>query len=231
LAQIRKSLGQPLDILGMDACLMSNLEVAYQAQRYAKYIVASEESEPNDGWPYDQVLKKLAEAPGLPTAELAGHIVQAYIKSYKDQNYKGAVTQTALDLSKIKLLAAPLDRLADCLIKAMPKASKEIWNAQRNSARFWHNTLWDISHFCEELEKETSSKDVRKAAQDVRAALQAGVGRFVISESHAGPGVERCGGVSIYLLPPLNNISIYYKDLKFAKAHRWMAMLNAYHAA
>jgi hypothetical protein len=231
LAQVRKMLGQPLDILGMDACLMSNLEVAYQAQRYAKYIVASEESEPNDGWPYDQVLKKLVEVPTLATAELAVHIVQAYAKSYKERNYKGAVTQAAVDLSKVKLLTHPLDQLADYLIKAMPKASREIWNAQKNSARFWHNTLWDISQFCEELGKETASKDVRKAAQEVRLALKTGAGNFVLAESHAGPGVERSGGVSIYLLPPLNDVSEYYKDLKFAKAHRWLSMLQAYHGA
>jgi hypothetical protein len=231
LAQIRKMLGQPLDILGMDACLMSNLEVAYQAQRYAKYIVASEESEPNDGWPYDQVLKKLVEVPTLATAELAAHIVQAYVKSYKERNYTGAVTQAAVDLSKVKLLTHPLDQLADCLIKTMPKASREIWNAQKNSARFWHNTLWDISQFCEELEKGTASKDVRRAAQDVRLALKPGAGSFVLAESHAGPGVERSGGISIYLLPPLNDVSEYYKDLKFAKAHRWLSMLQAYHGA
>jgi hypothetical protein len=224
-------LGQPLDILGMDACLMSNLEVAYQAQRYTKYIVASEESEPNDGWPYDRVLKKLVEAPHLPTAELASHIVQAYVTSYKDRNYRGAVTQAAVDLSKLKLLNGPLDRLADCLIKAMPKAARDIWNAQKKSARFWHNTLWDISQFCEELEKESASKDVRNAAQEVRMALKPGASSFVLSESHAGPGIERSGGVSIYLLPPLNDISEYYKDLKFAKAHRWLAMLQAYHGA
>ncbi len=231
LAQVRKTLGKPLDILGMDACLMSNLEVVYQARPYTKYVVASEESEPNEGWPYDRVFKKLAEAPQLPTAELAAYIVKAYVKSYKDRNYKGAVSQTAIDLAKVKLLTGPLDQLASCVAKAMPKAAREVWNAQRKSAHFWYNTLWDISQFCEELEKETTNKDMRKAAQDVRAALQPGAGRFVVAESHAGPGVERCGGVSIYLLPPLNDISKYYQALKFAKAHRWLTMLQAYHGA
>ena len=93
--------------------------------------MASEESEPNDGWPYDQVLKKLAEGPQLSTAELAAHIVHAYIKSYKDRNYKGAVTQAAVDLSKVKLLTGPLDWVTDCLTNAVPKAAREVWNAQR----------------------------------------------------------------------------------------------------
>ena len=45
LAETRKILGQPLDVLGMDACLMSNLEVAYQVCPFVQYIVKSEESE------------------------------------------------------------------------------------------------------------------------------------------------------------------------------------------
>lgn len=230
LAQVYKILGKPLDILGMDACLMSNLEVACQARRYAQYIVASEESEPGEGWPYDQVLKKLVESPQLPTADFASNIVRVYIKSYKDRNYKGAVTQTAIDLAKMNLLTDPLDQMAESLLRAMPRVSTSIWNAQRKAARFWHNTLWDIAQFCEELEKEKINKQITEAAKRVQAALQPGDGGFVLAESHAGPGVERCGGISIYLLPPLSDLSPYYKDLKFAKDHRWLEMLKAYHS-
>jgi hypothetical protein len=231
LEQVKKILGQPLDLLGMDACLMSNLEVAYQAQGYAHYIVASEESEPNNGWPYDRVLRKLIDSPQLSTPDLATHIVESYIRSYADIQYSGAVTQSAFDLAKVATLTEPLDRLAGALIDDMPKASREIWDAQRKSVRFWHNTLWDISHFCEELEKETASKEVRKAAQEVREALPPGPDRFVIAESHRGKEVEGVGGVSIYLLPQLTDISEYYADLNFAKKHKWLEMLKAYHSS
>jgi hypothetical protein len=230
LDQVKKILGQPLNLLGMDACLMSNLEVAYQAQGYADYIVASEESEPNNGWPYDLVLRKLTNAPQLPVSDLATQIVEAYIKSYADVQYPGAVTQSAFDLSKTATLTGPLDKLAGALIDNMPKASHEIWDAQRKSVCFWHNTLWDILDFCRKLERNTISQNIRKAAQDVREALQPGPGRFVIAESHHGKEVEGVGGVSIYLLSPLTDISEYYADLDFAKEHRWLEMLKAYHS-
>lgn len=229
LAEARKILGQPLDILGLDACLMSNLEVAYQAQGNAKYIVASEESEPNDGWPYDKVLRRVVDAPHLSTAELAAHIVSTYVKFYVDKKYSGPVTQSALDLSKIPLLTGPLDKLADDIVAHMPKASREVFSAQHDSVRFWYNTLWDVSNFCGELEKKTSNTAVRKAARNVCAALQPGPGQLVVAASHAGAAVERCGGVSIYLVPQLISISDYYKELKFTKRHRWLPMLKAYH--
>jgi Clostripain family len=231
LAHVKKTLGKKLDLLGMDACLMSNLEVAYQARPYVNYIVASEESEPNEGWPYTAVLGKLVDTPTLSPDDLASHIVAAYIKSYVDMKYKGPVTQSAFDLSKIGMVTDPLDKLANALVAHMPKAAREIWSAQRNSARFWHNTLWDIGHFCEELGKQTANKAVRDAAKSSTSALQSGSGQFVLAESHRGASVDRCAGATIYLLPPLMEVSAYYSDLKYAKEHRWLAMLKAYHAA
>jgi hypothetical protein len=231
LDQAVGQLGQPLDLLGMDACLMSNLEVAYQARPFAHTMVASEENEPNDGWPYDAILRRLVDHPQMSTPELAAHIVDAYIASYVDRGYTGSVTQSAFDLSRVEALAAPLDDLADALLAHMPDAAQEIWTAQRGSARFWHNTLWDVAHFCEALEGVTADERVEDAAQSVRAALAPGPDRFVIAESHNGTKVERCGGVTVYLLPPLDDLSRYYDELDYAQDHRWLAMLQAYHAA
>ena len=174
---------------------MSNLEVAYQAQPYARYMVASEESEPNNGWPYDTVLRQLVDHPDLPTADLAAHMVNAYTKSYVDSGYAGAVTQSAFDLARVDRLAASLDRLADALIGAMPDAATSIWAAQRKSARFWHNTLWDLCHFCEELERLFDpASAVYRAAQEVRTALQAGPDQFIVAESHNG---DKVGAVAV----------------------------------
>ncbi len=83
----------------MDACLMSNLEVAYQMQPYVRYIAASEETEPNEGWPYEEVLRRVVNQPTLATADFAAHIVEAYVQSYITRGYTGGVTQAALDLA------------------------------------------------------------------------------------------------------------------------------------
>jgi len=56
-------LGGNLDILGMDACLMGMAEVAYQIRNSVDYMVASEELEPGNGWPYDDFLARLVNAP------------------------------------------------------------------------------------------------------------------------------------------------------------------------
>lgn len=223
-------LGQPLDLLGMDACLMSNLEVAYQARDTVKYIVASEENEPFNGWPYDSLLARLVAEPNIPTDEFAAYIVDDYIRSYVDSGY--IVTQTALDLSKVDQLTKPLDDLADALLTHMPQSAFEIWTAQRKTTgKFWHNTLWDIAHFCEMLAQDTTNEVVRKAAEQVHRAHEVGVGRFVVAEAHLGEKVDHCGGVTIYLMPPPNEISRYYDDLDYSTDYRWSELIKAYHQA
>lgn len=226
-----KNLGQPLDLLGMDACLMSNLEVAYQVQSYARYMVASEENEPNSGWPYNIIMRNLVDNADLPTEKLAQLIVHEYVKSYVDMEHDGPVTQAACNLARVNDLVQPLDKLAEALTAHMPEAAAEVWKAQKKSAHFWHNTLWDLSHFCLELEAATANDSVKQAAREVQSALKSGPGQFVIAESHSGRKVERCGGSSIYLLAPIVDISRYYGDLEYAKNHKWLAFLEAYHNA
>jgi hypothetical protein len=233
LKKTKKILGQKLDLLGMDACLMSNLEVAYQARKYVDYIVASEESEPNDGWPYDAVLGKLVAQPTISSAELAKHIVEAYVQSYIDRGYTGAVTQSALDLSQMAALVGPLDVLADAISAHLPRARREIGEAlYHTTAHFWHGTLWDIAQFGLALAEETDDDAVRQAATAVREALQPQSNLFVIADRHNGSKVQGCGGTTVYLPPRiLHQVSRFYQDLDYAKEHRWLAMLEAYHSA
>jgi hypothetical protein len=226
LAEAERILGQRVDLMGMDACLMANLEVAYQARDHVNYIVASEENEPNDGWPYTEVLQKLVDEPDMATADFGAHIVDAYIKSYANTHY--TVTQSAVDLSRVEELAGAIDELAGALIAHMPTAQLEIWSATKKpSAKFWYNTLWDLTHFCERLEAGTADENVKRAANGVLEALVPG--GFVVAEAHRGEKVERCGGVTVYLKGPPSELSRYYGELDFAANHRWDELLQAYH--
>jgi hypothetical protein len=191
-------------------------------------MVASEELEPAYGWPYDKVLECLVADPEMPTAEWAAHIVRAYIDSYADRPYTWPVTQAAFNLSKLDPLTEPLDELADVLIERMDRVKDKIWKAQKLSADFCHHTLWDISHFCEELEKLTVRTPVRRRAKAVRSALRTGPKKLVIAEGHSGTRVERCAGATIYL--PAWDVSRYYGELDYAQEHRWLELLEAYHA-
>jgi hypothetical protein len=80
LAQIQRNTGiEKFDLIGMDACLMSQLEVYSMLEPYARYAVASEETEPGLGWAYSAFLSLLVYDPGIETAQLATNIVDTYI--------------------------------------------------------------------------------------------------------------------------------------------------------
>ena len=49
LAEAQALAGKRIDLLGMDACLMSMFEVAYQVKDQASYLVGSQEVEPMAG--------------------------------------------------------------------------------------------------------------------------------------------------------------------------------------
>ena len=81
LGQIRQQTGlDKFDIIGMDACLMSQLEVYAALQPHAHYVVASEETEPSLGWAYAAFLQKLVDNPDISSEQLAAEIVNSYVE-------------------------------------------------------------------------------------------------------------------------------------------------------
>ena len=97
-------LGQPIDILGFDACLMSMLEVHYQLRRACQVVIGSQEIEPSGGWPYDAILAKLQQQPDMTAEELARKIVDEYVDHYKSLDARLAVTQAAVQPDKTQAL-------------------------------------------------------------------------------------------------------------------------------
>ena len=68
------------DIIGLDACLMSQLEVMAALQPHANYAVASEEVEPAIGWAYAGFLGALVTNPDMTAADLSRLMVQSYVQ-------------------------------------------------------------------------------------------------------------------------------------------------------
>lgn len=90
-----------LDFVGFDACLMGNFETAFALKNSAKYLIASEESEPGTGWDYTKLLNQLSKNTGQDTKDLATVIVDSYIKSNDSIIFGSDATLSVIDLSKI----------------------------------------------------------------------------------------------------------------------------------
>ena len=84
LGQIRQQAGiDHFELVGLDACLMSHLEVFSALAPHARYVVNSQETEPSLGWAYSGFLQTLEDNPEMDGAELGRQIVSSYIE--KDQ--------------------------------------------------------------------------------------------------------------------------------------------------
>lgn len=127
-------LGQPLDLLGMDACLMATLEAAYQIKDTTRYLVASEELVPGHSWPYDLIYGALRTTPDQSPHDLAKRIVQDYVGYYAEHPpSSGDVTKVALDLSKIYTLSTAVSGLAQALVADMTTQADVLWKAQHDT--------------------------------------------------------------------------------------------------
>ncbi len=81
LEEIRQDAGiDKFELIGMDACLMSQIEVLTALEPHARYAVLSEETEPSLGWAYASFLGALVENPQMDGRELSSLIVESYIE-------------------------------------------------------------------------------------------------------------------------------------------------------
>ena len=223
LSAIKKELGRPLDILGMDACLMSMAEVAYQIRDSVRVTVGSEEVEPGDGWPYDKILKALAAKPEMTAEELAVVVVKKYLASYDAESN---VTQAACDLSKCDRLAGSMDRLATVLTPGFsdPAIRAALFEARDQVQSYEVEDYIDLYNFCDLLQQKVGSGAVRKAAQDVMDTLRAP--GYVLDSGYKGSSMQHSYGVSVYF--PRKEISPLYATLDLTKEISWPKLLKKY---
>ena len=101
-----------LEILGLDSCLMSMTEIAYEVREHAKIMIGAEGFEPMAGWPYKGVLEQFKAVTDLE--QLAKNIVSTYINYYTDYQAAGiSVDQAACDLSNIDTLTRAVRILSE----------------------------------------------------------------------------------------------------------------------
>lgn len=92
---------QPLELVGFDTCLMATVDVANTFSDIAHYLVASEETEPANGWYYSQWVGELAQDPSMDGASLGKIICDAYYAGCEEVGTQDNTTLSLTDLSKI----------------------------------------------------------------------------------------------------------------------------------
>lgn len=216
LSAISTQAGKNIDIVGMDACFMAMTEVAYQIKDYADILVASEETEPFNGWPYDTILSQLVVNPTMSSEQLARTIVDKYIDFYPSYE----VTQSAINLSYMDTLATQLSNLALAIMSDIPTHSINYINAANSSQNYGDPDFKDLYDFCAEI---IADEDIPTNVKNIASIIQQTLNFTVIESAYNGPELSDSKGLSIYL--PYAAYDDYYDNTSFAQDTFWDEML------
>jgi hypothetical protein len=230
LAGAATLIGDKLDLLGMDACLMSMAEVGYQIRESARFTVGSEQTEPGDGWPYDRILAALAQHPEMDAGALSAAIVKAYLASYGAAD---GVTQSACDLARAGDLAAAVAGLARALTAAVREAAsrQQILAARARVQSYEVPDNVDLVDLCRLLAAGMPGSAVAKeCAAVVRVVGKGGAaargGGYVVAAGSKGADLRASHGVAIYF--PTTAVSPLYARLDWSRATGWDRFLEVW---
>ena len=105
--------GVTFDIIGFDACLMQDLEIANALEPYADYYLASEEVEGGLGWYYTSAFGKLAAEPGMGSEEFGRALISSYDQFNRSLNDGNPQTDATLSLVDLTLVKQAADKVSD----------------------------------------------------------------------------------------------------------------------
>jgi|GEM_PF-808657 len=241
LARVTEKHGK-LEMIGFDACLMSNLEVAQAIAPYGRVMVASEEVEPCDGWSFTPVLKTLVAEPtmdGAAVGRLIAENYRDYFRKSDDRDVRKvgrAVTLSVISLDAVDDVCNSLNAFITALMGVMKEGNRKGWKAVAKARSETEEygadsdpavsfSVLDLHHFASLAGKYVKNDRVKKAAD----LLTGSIDKAVIFSVHGNLRPDS-HGISIYF-PPTRKIyreAEGYRGLSFSKKVAWDSFLESY---
>jgi len=180
------SSNKKLDIVAFDSCNTGLIEAAYQLRSTAKYMVASQFSDPLPGWPYEKILNRILNDRNYENnhtylasedgpKDLGRAIVSQFVRNYRG---KISASMTMLDLSQVQQVGDQVEELAMILTLAVNGDADErarvtdiFRRCQVPSLKPQGQPSVDLMNFCWNLASFSRSDEVRVAAAAVGDSL------------------------------------------------------------
>lgn len=185
----------PLEFLGFDACLMANVETAYMAKDYARYLVASEELEPGYGWDYETWLSILGQYTQMTGAELGRAIADSFVDFYNNNDMEDEpTTLSVIDLTEVEAVVEALEGLIEVAdisrvnYQAIAKSRSRTREFGMPSEYGGSTDMVDIVHLAEQFMDICPDEAEALIAAIINAVVHNALGKFV----------DNAGGLSLY---------------------------------
>ena len=229
-----------LDLIGFDACLMANLEVAHAVAPYAHVLVASEELEPGSGWSYTPVLEGLTRNPEMGASDLGALIARTFQESFtkskdpQDRKEGRGITLSVTDLDQVEALTTAVQKLADVGRASIVGGGRDAWidvaKARSRAEEYGRSgapgseghAVFDLGDLVGSLATSSRDPTIREAAQGVQAALK----RTVLHSVH-GNARPAAQGLSIFFPRDSAGLAAAYEKTPFGQTRSWVRFLRA----
>lgn len=173
---LEDSVNPPIDIIGFDTCLMATIDTAFTFSDLGKYLVASEELEPGNGWLYSGWLGEIANNPTMDPLSVSKAICDTYLEGCELEDTDSNITLSVTNLSKIKpLLQAYEDFGQEALTMALEnpaffaqfsKIANSVENYGGNTREQGFTNMADLGHLAKK-----SSDELPETSSNLISAL------------------------------------------------------------
>ncbi len=216
--------GTHFDVIGFDACMMSMVEVIYQIRNWADYAVASEETVPGDGWPYDKILTALKANPSMSASSLSSTIVSKYREYYQ----AGCLdcTMAVVVISKLPRLANAVNAFSDAVENGYLGAyHSQIIDAWYHTDYYYWDIYNDLYDFARLIRQSSTIHD--SALLSSADSIKSAVASAVISEWH-GSQHAKSHGLSVYIEYDSDYYYSDYDGLDISQQYLWNGFVRAF---
>lgn len=213
------------DLLGFDACLMGNLEVAYELRGMADWFVGSQELEPAHGWDYVPILAA-ATARAAPV-DLGKTIVDSYGAACVANKTAPQCTLALVDMSKIDAVVTAVNGLGAALKGKTVSVDEWVTVAEAQSkAEEYGKSPGARSKYglidCLDFSKNSPADEA------TRAALQGAIEGAVVA-NFRGEARPNAHGLTLFFGSSPELRTADYGALKFAQLDGWQPFLSSYY--
>ncbi len=182
--------GVNFDFVGFDACLMATVENGIMLEKYADYMIASEETEPGVGWYYTNWLNALSKNTSMPTVDLGKQIADDFVAVCNQQCRGQATTLSVVDLAELAATvpAELKDFSQDTIAMIRDKKYQQVSTARSRTREFAQSARIDqvdLVHFARNM----GTKEGEELAKALEGAVK---------YNRTGGSISNAYGLSIY---------------------------------
>ena len=189
--------GSTLDFIGFDACLMASLETAKAVSGAGYYLVASQETEPGQGWDYESMLNAIGEDPSMQGDALGKVICDAFLDKCLRLDCADEATLSVIDLSAVDMLDRTFDEYTSGMAMAADdvEALNSVASGADQTESYGGNT--DAEGYCNMVDVADLVSNTQDYVQTDGSGLLRAIDEAVVYSVH-GDSRKNSHGISVF---------------------------------